>query len=140
LQGAYPDIAADIVLSDDDDHAKVARPLGQNDSAGRAEPSMGRVSTGDDVEVLEMTSTETANAELNVVGTHGSTMPTAADRVQTTSASSARGRKHPHIFAKRSDQNHRAAHVITQIVLPLYNGPQSPLDLVPSEIVFNRIF
>jgi hypothetical protein len=118
LHGAYPEITANIVLSEDDDDAKVARPLGQTDSAGRVEPSTGCVSAVNDFEALRKAS-ETDNPKLIVASASGSIVPPDTDRVQTAPALGARGRKWPHIAAKRSDQGRRAAHVITQIELLL---------------------
>jgi hypothetical protein len=41
---------------------------------------------------------------------------------------------------KWSDPGLRVDQVITQVKLPPYHGPRSPLDLVASEIVFRCIF
>jgi hypothetical protein len=41
---------------------------------------------------------------------------------------------------RRSNQDRHATQVITQIELAPLCGPQSPVDLVPSEIVFGHMF
>jgi hypothetical protein len=49
-------------------------------------------------------------------------------------------RKRARITSRRSDPSKQATQVTTQIELPPYRGPRSPLDLTPLEIVFVRKF
>jgi hypothetical protein len=46
----------------------------------------------------------------------------------------------PCIVVKRPNSGRRASEVITLIELPPYRGPHSPIDLVPSEIMFGCLF
>jgi hypothetical protein len=50
------------------------------------------------------------------------------------------GHKHPPRVIKRKQPLPLAKQVITQIELPPYHGPHSPLDLVAIEIIFWRLF
>jgi hypothetical protein len=127
-------------LSDDEDDAEVAHPLDQTDPTGQVEPSTGHASATDDAEDTGKTSAETVNPDPVVAGARISTRPPTTDRVQTVPASGARGQKSPQISTKQSNQGCHATQVITQIELPPYHGPQSPLDPGPSEIVFGHIF
>jgi hypothetical protein len=71
----------------------------------------------------------------------GQTHPWAADCVDTTVASgSGNKRKHAVLAAKRKPSKTSANQVMTQIEIPLYCGPRSPLDLVAVEIIFGRLF
>jgi hypothetical protein len=121
----------DVVLSDDDngDHTMV---------------TAGPPPVVDDVEVLRKTSSEMIIPDLIVTGACDSTAPPTADRAKAAqmtipTTSGAQLHKRPHIVTKQPDRNHRASEVITHIELSHYRGPHSPLDLVPSEIVFGRI-
>jgi hypothetical protein len=121
----------DVVLSDDDngDHMMV---------------TAGPPPVVDDVVVLRKTSSEMIIPDLIVTGACDSTAPPTADRAKAAqmtipTTSGAQLHKRPHIVTKQPDRNHRASEVITHIELSHYRGPHSPLDLVPSEIVFGRI-
>jgi hypothetical protein len=48
--------------------------------------------------------------------------------------------KRPPTVPKRKQVKTLADQVMTQIDLPPYHGPQSPLDLVAIEIIFGRLF
>jgi hypothetical protein len=67
--------------------------------------------------------------------------PSVVDRVKAT-APSAGGQKgkRPQPALKRKQSKPLADQVMTQIVLPLYRGLRSPLDLVTTEIIFGCIF
>jgi hypothetical protein len=67
---------------------------------------------------------------------------TACNLISSTIALSTgrRGRKHPPPATKRSRPIPQIDQVMTQVELPLYCGPCSPLDLVAIEIIFVRIF
>jgi hypothetical protein len=51
-----------------------------------------------------------------------------------------RGRKRPPILMKRSILVPHVDKVMTQVELPPFRGPRSPLDLVAIEIIFGCIF
>jgi hypothetical protein len=112
--GALPVIAADIVLSNDEDDTDYAHLLGQTD------PSMGHVHVVDDAENVGKTLAEANNPGLIGAGTPGSTSPPVTDRAPTAPTSGARGWKCPRIAIKRSDQGCCVAQVITHIKLPPY--------------------
>jgi hypothetical protein len=69
------------------------------------------------------------------------TDPSTANRA-ALGAPSAGGhkRKRPPTVPKCRQTKTSADQVMTQIELPSYRGPQSPLDLVPIEIIFGRLF
>jgi hypothetical protein len=75
-----------------------------------------------------------------VTGVHGTTMPPTTDWAKAAPNLGAQACKHPCIAARCSVYNCHAIEVITHIELPPYHWPHSPLDLVPSEIVFGHIF
>jgi hypothetical protein len=89
LQGAYPKIVVDIILShlDDDDGDDVGYPVSQIDPSSQDEPSIGPLPTADDIEVLGKTSAKTIIPNPIVTGVRRRTMAPAADRAKATPAS-----------------------------------------------------
>jgi hypothetical protein len=127
-------------LSDGEDDAESTSLSGQSDPTGRVEPSTRHVPIVDDAEDARKTSTEANNHGPIGAGVPGTTKPPVADQVPTTPPLGACGRKCPRIAMKRSDQGRCVAQVIAQIELASYRGPWGQLDLIASEIVFDRIF
>jgi hypothetical protein len=84
--------------------------------------------------------------ELIALGRIGSnapvqTDPSAVDRA-APGAPFAGGpkQKRPPTIPKRRQAKTSIVQVMTQIELPSYHGPKSPLDLVAIEIIFGRLF
>jgi hypothetical protein len=69
------------------------------------------------------------------------TNPSTADRA-ALGAPSAGGhkQKRPPTVPKRKQMKDSTDQVMTQMELPPYHGPKSPLDLVTIEIIFGRLF
>jgi hypothetical protein len=85
-QGAYPEIAADAILSNNDDDDDGDRPTGRDNPKDKDEPFMGPPPDADDVEVLGKTSAKTIIPIPIMTGTHGTTVPLAVDRAKATPA------------------------------------------------------
>jgi hypothetical protein len=67
----------------------------------------------------------------------GQAHPSVVDRVNATAPSAdGQKRKHPPPALKRKQSKPPVDQVMTQIELPPYHGPRSPLDLVAIEINF----
>jgi hypothetical protein len=70
----------------------------------------------------------------------GQAHPSVADQVDTTAPSVIwQKRKHPPPALKCKQSRTPADQVMTKIELHPYRGPQSPLDLVTVEIIFERL-
>jgi hypothetical protein len=106
----------------------------------RVEPSLGHVPAIDDAGDAGKTLAEENIPGPIGVDVPGTIRPPSADRAPTIPTLGVCRWKCLRIFAKRSNQGHCADQVITQIELPPYHEPRSPLDLVALEIVFNCIF
>jgi hypothetical protein len=107
LQGAYSEIAANIVLSyDADADVDASCPMGRTYSLGQAKPSTRHVPAANDAEALGKISVETVNPDPIMAGMRGGNAPPAVNRVKAGPALSAQGHKHPCIAVKRSDQGH----------------------------------
>jgi hypothetical protein len=106
-------ISTDIVLFDDEDDTDSAHLVGQTEATGRAGPSMGHVHTVDDAEGTGNTSAKANNLGLIRSGVPGTNRPPAADRAPNEPTLSARGWKCLCITAKRSNQGHCAARMIS---------------------------
>jgi hypothetical protein len=66
--------------------------------------------------------------------------PSTASQVSTNvPPSGSRGRKHP-TTTRLNKPILQVDQVMTQVALPLYHGPRSPLDLVAIKIIFGHIF
>jgi hypothetical protein len=71
----------------------------------------------------------------------GKAHPSVVDRVEATGPSAGgQKRKCPPPALKRKQSKLPADQLMTQIDLPPYHGPQSPLNLVVVEIIFERLF
>jgi hypothetical protein len=71
----------------------------------------------------------------------GQAYPSVVDRVKATAPSvGGQKRKRPPPILKRKQSKPPVDQVMTQIELPLYRGPQSPLYLVVVKIIFWRLF
>jgi hypothetical protein len=115
-QDLYPTSHVDVELSDGDNN-------GQKESAG------------DDVKGNVESSAEPIAP--NLIG------PSAAGQSHhSTVVNSGSGQKRKHVLlaSKRKPSKSLADQVMTQISLPPYCGPQSPLDLVTVEFIFGRLF
>jgi hypothetical protein len=66
------------------------------------------------------------------------TKPSAADIVAPFTSGQKQKRLLP--LPKRKLSKPSADQVMTQIDLPPYHGPRSPLDLIPIEIIFGHLF
>jgi hypothetical protein len=131
LQGLYPDPHTDVeVLSGDDDASKIdastanlKAPNG-DDAKGEGASSMELVAPGP----------ISSNAPAQAV-------PSVADWV-ALSVPSAGGQKQKLLppVPKCKSIKSSTDQVMIQIELPLYRGPQSPLDLVAIEIFFGHLF
>jgi hypothetical protein len=129
-------------LSDGDDDNNDDCVMGEDDLKNEDEPLSRFIPVADDVEAPGKASSEMIIPELIVTSARGATAPPVVDhakaaRTSSASASGALVLKRLCIVAKRPDSSHRALEVITMIELPTYRGPHS---LVPSEIVFGRLF
>jgi hypothetical protein len=92
----------------------------------------------DDAEDEGVSSAEPITPNPISYGMHGQSNPSVVVRVATPDLPTGKcGRKRPPSAPKR---NRSLDQVMTQIEIPLYCGPRSPLDLVAIEIVFGRIF
>jgi hypothetical protein len=70
----------------------------------------------------------------------GQAHPSAVDQVEATAPSAGgQKRKHPLPTLKRKQSKLPDNQGMTQIKLPPYRGPRSPLDLVVIEIIFGRL-
>jgi hypothetical protein len=130
--GAYPKAHMDVNLSSDDDiitASKPDTPTGQKGSAGD--------DTGDDGVTL---------AEPITLGPISSVMPeqskpSITNQVPAIVHSSRKcARKCTPPVTKRSNPIASADHMMSQVELPPYREPCSPLDLVSIEIIFGHIF
>jgi hypothetical protein len=71
----------------------------------------------------------------------GQTDPSIADRANSTDLPiGGRRRKRPTPVPKRKQALSSTDQVMTQIELPPYRGPRSPLDLIVVKIIFGRLF
>jgi hypothetical protein len=70
----------------------------------------------------------------------GDPRPPVADPVPKVPLAKCCGNKRQPIIVKRSSPVPRANQVMTQVELPPFHGPRSPLDLVAIKIVFGHIF
>jgi hypothetical protein len=122
----------DVNLSIDDDAKHVPKPDAPTILKGSAS-----VDTRDD----GVTSAETiAPGSINSVMSEQS-KPYVADRVPAIVPSSSKcGCKHPPRITKQSKPITSVDQVMSQVELPPYHGPRSPLDLVAIKIIFGRIF
>jgi hypothetical protein len=137
--GAYLEIVADVILSDEDDDDNDDRVLGQDESL------RGITSAVDDDEALGKVSSETIILGQVVTGARDTSVPPITNRANAAETSlpsvlGVQACKRPGIIAKRLDNDRRVSEVITLIELLPYRGPRSLLDLVPSEIVFDCLF
>jgi hypothetical protein len=71
---------------------------------------------------------------------YGNPRPPVTDPVPMVPPTRGRGHKRSPITAKRPNSVPRAAQVMTQVELPPFYGPHSPLDSIAIEIIFGRIF
>jgi hypothetical protein len=95
-------------------------------------------SAGDDAEDEGVSSAEPIAPNLISSGTPGQSNPfTVAQVVALIAPSHKRGQKCPHSTTR---SNKPLDQVMTQIELPPYRGPCSPLDVVSIEIIFGHIF
>jgi hypothetical protein len=96
---------------------------------------------GDDADGGRETSAEHIAPNLVHSNLLGQTHPLVIDRVKVTAPSvGGQKRKRPLPALKRKQSKPPAEQVMTQIELPPYHRPQSPLSLVVVEIVFGRLF
>jgi hypothetical protein len=118
------------VLSGDDDAPKIDASI-----ANLQAPD------GDDAEGDEASSVETIAPGPIGSNTPVQTDPTTSDR-GALGAPSASGhkRKHPLTIPKHRQIKTSTVQVMTQIELPPYRGPKSPLDLVAIEMIFWCLF
>jgi hypothetical protein len=121
----------DVVLSSGDEAAHLWKSDVPIDRRGPA---------ADDVEDVGTTSAETLIP--GPIGTDAprKPKPLVAHRVTIIPPSGRHGQKHLCIATKRSDLVPQADQVMTQVELPRYHGPRSPLDLVALEIIFGHVF
>jgi hypothetical protein len=131
-QGAYPEAHVDVNLSNNDDTITAPKPDMSTDQKGAA---------GDDAGDDGVTS-----AELIPPGPINSAVPEQSkcfitDRVPAIVPSSGkRGHKRPPPVTKWSNPIASPVQVMSQVELPPYREPCSPLDLVTIEIIFRCIF
>jgi hypothetical protein len=128
-QGRYPDPHTDVeVSSGDDDAPKMdTSPTKQKEHVG--DDAEG-VSLDDSIAPGPISSNTSDQAELFV-----------ADRVASGAPSTGgHKRKHPPPVPKHKQTKSSTCQVMTQIELPLYRGPRSPLDSVAIEIIFGCLF
>jgi hypothetical protein len=130
-KGLTPEAHMDINLSNDDE---TMHPLEPDALATQ------KVPVGDDAGEKGATS-----AEPTAPGPIRSGMPekskaSATDWVLVAPPTSRCGRKCLPPATKRSNPVPPADQVMTQVELPPYHGPHSPLDLVSIEIIFGHIF
>jgi hypothetical protein len=102
-------------------------------------PADRKVQAGDDVGDVGASSVES-----NALGPIGSGVPEkskpfAVDWVLVVPPSGRCDRKHPPPATKWSNPIPLVDQVMTQVELPSYRGPHSPLDLVSNEFIFGRI-
>jgi hypothetical protein len=118
------------VLSGDDDVSKI--------DASTAKP---KVPDGDDAEGEGTSSVELIAPNPISPNMSVQTEPSVADRV-ASNAPSAGGHKQkcPPTIPKHQQPKASTDQVMTQIDLPPYREPKSPLDLVAIEIIFGRLF
>jgi hypothetical protein len=97
-----------------------------------------KVLAGDDAEGEGATSVEQIAPKPTSSSALKQTKPSAADVV----APFASGQKWKRLLPlpKRKLSKPSADQVMTQIDLPPYHRPQSPLDLIPIEIIFGHLF
>jgi hypothetical protein len=131
-QGAFPEIATDIVLSSDDDD--VAYPP-EPDA-----PAMPKGLANDDAGVVGTASVKTLIPGL--IGTDAPNLPrpSIANWVSIVLRVRGRGSKHPPIATKWPKPVPHVDQVTTQVELPPFLELRSPLDLVANEIVFGHLF
>jgi hypothetical protein len=131
--GAFPEVIADVVLSSDDD----------NDVAHQTEhdaPADQDVPTTDDAGGMGTTLVDDATDDPVGAGAPGTIRPPAADWVLVVPPSSEHSKKCLRLAIKWSDPTPHTNQVMSQVELPPYRGPHSPLDLVALEIVFAHMF
>jgi hypothetical protein len=121
----------DINLSSDDEAVHPPEPDAPIDQKVLADDDIGDV--------------KASSVEPTALGPIGSGMsetskPSAADQVLIVPPSGRCGRKLPPPATKLSNLVPPADQVMTQVELPPYRGPHSPLDLVAIEFIFGRIF
>jgi hypothetical protein len=92
---------------------------------------------GDDADGRGATSAEHVTPNPIDSNLLGQAHPSIVDRVEVTAPSAGRQkRKRPPPALKRKQSKLLADQVMTQIELPPYRGPRSPLNLVAIEIIF----
>jgi hypothetical protein len=122
MQNLYPDRQVDVELSDGNDNV-LKEPTGDDANDGGA-------TSAEHIAPNPISS--------NVVGP---AHPSVADQVDATAPLvGGQNRKRPPHALKCKQSKTPADQVITQIELPPYHRPQSPLDLVAAEIIFGRLF
>jgi hypothetical protein len=118
------------VLSGDDDASNIG--------ASTANP---KVPDGDDAEGEGAPLVESIAPGLIGSNAPVQTAPCTADQSALgTPSAGGHKRKHPPTVPKRKQTKTLTDQVMTQIELPPYRGPTSPLDLVAIEIVFVHLF
>jgi hypothetical protein len=105
------------------------------------EDDVTKKSAGDDARDGEASSAESIAPNPIKPSTPVQIDPSVADRAASTDPPvGGRRCKHPPPVPKQKQALPSADQVMTQIELPPYRGPRSPLDLVIVEIIFGRIF
>jgi hypothetical protein len=117
--------------------------LSGDDDASKIDTSTANLKVPDDndVEGEGASSVEPIAPGLIGSSTPVQTDPSATDRA-APGAPSAGGhkQKRPPIIPKHKQTKTLVDQVMTQIELPSYRGPRSPLNLVAIEIIFGRLF
>jgi hypothetical protein len=98
------------------------------------------VPAGDDTEDEGAISVEPTAPGPIGIGMTEQSIPSTAEWVLATTPFGKCGQKHLHPATRRSNLVPQADQVMTQAKLPPYHGHRSPLDVVPIEIIFGRIF
>jgi hypothetical protein len=130
--GAYPKARVDVTLSSDDNIVHLPEPDAPVDE---------KVSADDDAGNNGATIAEPTAPGLISSIVLKQSKPSVADRVLNIVPPSGRhGRKHPPPAIKWSNLVPLADQVMTQVELPPFRGPHSPLDLVAIEFIFRHIF
>jgi hypothetical protein len=130
-RGGYPEVVADIDLSNSDEatHSPVSDA-----------PANPKVLTTDDAANIGAIPAEAISPGSIGIGAPNPHRPPVSDSVPIVPPTGGCGRKCPHITAWWSNTIPHADQVLTQVKLPPYHRPRSPLDLVAIEIVFRRVF
>jgi hypothetical protein len=127
----YPEARIDVeVSSDEDDVPKPDASAGKKKVSANNDTEDGAVSSTEPVAPNPISSGMSKQADLSTAG-----------RVATVVApAGGRGRKHLLPATSWSKPLPSVDQMMTQVELPLYCGPRSPLDLIAIEIVFGCIF